>query len=76
MGTIRPLLRMTALVLIMVAAPGRAADKLKVVATTPDLAAVARAVGGDDLELKSHTKSQVSSLKSQVSGPTNFRLEP
>lgn len=33
--------------LVALCAPARAADKLRVVATTPDLAAVARVVGGD-----------------------------
>lgn len=37
--------------LLTMSAPGRAADKLRVVATTPDLAAVAREVGGDATEV-------------------------
>src|SRR6266571_1583154 len=50
MATIRRLLRTTLVILLTAPALGRAADKLKVVATTADLAAVARAVGGDNVE--------------------------
>jgi zinc/manganese transport system substrate-binding protein len=38
-------------VFLLAPAPGRAADKLRVVATTADLAAVARAVGGEHVEV-------------------------
>jgi zinc/manganese transport system substrate-binding protein len=34
-----------------VVTPASGADKLRIVATTPDLAAIARAVGGDDVEV-------------------------
>ncbi len=51
MATIRRLLRTTLVILLTAPALGRAADKLKVVATTADLAAVARAVGGDNVEV-------------------------
>lgn len=37
--------------LVVLSAPARAADKLRVVVTTPDLAAVARVVGGDAAEV-------------------------
>lgn len=52
MTTFRRLLGTFLLVVLSTApAPVRAADKLKVVATTADLAAVARAVGGDDVDV-------------------------
>jgi len=50
MATIRRLLS-TSLVILLTAPALGAADKLKVVATTADLAAVARAVGGDDIDV-------------------------
>jgi ABC-type Zn uptake system ZnuABC Zn-binding protein ZnuA len=49
MPTITPVL--TVALGLLVAADARAADTIRVVATTPDLASVARAVGGDAIEV-------------------------
>lgn len=51
MHTIRRYFGTTLMILLSIPALARAADKLKVVATTADLASVARAVGGDDVEV-------------------------
>jgi len=51
MNTKRRLLITVLLTLSALPTPGESADKLKVVATTADLAAVARAVGGNDVDV-------------------------
>ncbi|UCG15093.1 MAG: zinc ABC transporter substrate-binding protein [Phycisphaerales bacterium] len=49
--TRRSLLMLTSVAAVLSAAPARATDKLRVVTTTTDLAAITRAVGGDRVDV-------------------------
>src|SRR5574342_759483 len=51
MTTFKPLFAAFFVSILVTPSASPAADKLKVVATTPDFAAVARAVGGDGVEV-------------------------
>ena len=53
---IRPLLKLPLLVTLIAAAVGAAQARLSIVATTPDLAAIASAVGGDKVSVLSLAK--------------------